>query len=103
MERVAAVKIPVVSQNEDGNGSLPSGSSLNPATGEFSNHRNNNSSQNRSGSADCAREMSHLLLVFFVSFLSDKSRTECLKCTSQWKANNRDIFEIFNYGPKISD
>ncbi|KAH7565118.1 hypothetical protein JRO89_XS09G0136900 [Xanthoceras sorbifolium] len=33
MER-AAVKIPVVSQNEDGNSSLPSGSSLNPATGD---------------------------------------------------------------------
>ncbi|KAK0592298.1 hypothetical protein LWI29_016875 [Acer saccharum] len=34
MERAAAVKISVVSQNEDGNGSLPSGSSLNPATGD---------------------------------------------------------------------
>lgn len=31
MER-AAVKIPVVSQNEDGNGSFPSGSTLNSAT-----------------------------------------------------------------------
>lgn len=33
MER-AAVKIPVVSQNEGGNGSLSSGSALNPATGD---------------------------------------------------------------------
>lgn len=35
MER-AAVKIPVVSQNEDGNGSLTSGQALNSATGDSS-------------------------------------------------------------------
>ncbi|KAK3219616.1 hypothetical protein Dsin_013586 [Dipteronia sinensis] len=46
MERAAAVKIPVISQNEDGNGSLPSGSSLNPATGDSTSSSSETSPRN---------------------------------------------------------
>ncbi|KAK0591541.1 hypothetical protein LWI29_003560 [Acer saccharum] len=46
MERAAAVKISVVSQNEDGNGSLPSGSSLNPATGDSTSSSSETSPRN---------------------------------------------------------